>query len=807
MAAAAPLREWAAGIRRALLFLRDATAQQRDRVQLPVGAWREALSTREEDAGLVALLDEAFARLEENVGAARQEAAGACLEALARLEQGKGARTRPRKPSPAPGPGEVRGQLVESTSAIRGVGPKRAQELSKFGLETVEDVLWHLPFRYEDRRRLGTTRDLRAGETQTLVVSVRRADEKSVGRSRRRILSVLASDADGGIELIWYHQVRWFSSRMKEGSRWLVYGRVEAGYGSYLRMVHPEVEALAEGEDAPTAGLVPVYEKPTAMPPQTMRRIVDAALDEFLGSVPVLLPAGLREEHGLLPLPDALDAVHRPASEVEVEALSEMRSEGHRSIVFEELFLVQLGLLLRKASSEEARGISFDCRGHLADTMIGALPFSLTGAQQRVIGEIASDMGRPNPMHRLVQGDVGSGKTVVAVAAALRAIEAGYQAVLMAPTELLAEQHWKTVQRVAGDLPVRLGYLSGEVGAGARRELLPALAAGEPAFVVGTHALIQEEVRFGQLGLAVIDEQHRFGVMQRAILGRDDEGGVSPDVLLMTATPIPRTMALSVYGDLDLSTIDELPPGRKPIRTEVLPANRRDRAWERLQSEVAAGRQAYVVFPLIEESENSDLRDATQGAEELSARFPELRVALIHGRLPARERESRMREFQAGDWDVLVATTVIEVGIDVPNATLMVIEHAERFGLSQLHQLRGRVGRGDAEASCLLIAEFAQSKEARERLRVMTETGDGLKIAEADLSIRGPGAMLGTRQSGLPDFRVANLLRDQELLHAARRSAAELLSRDPGLVDDEHRSLREGLERLWAGRLGLARVG
>ena len=847
MATPAPLQEWVAGIRRALLFLRDATPERSGRVQLPVAAWREALASRGESGRHVGALEDAFSRLEQARGAARQEAAEACLAALAAFERsgagtaapnaaessrktprgGKAAGSRsgtkkaaaasapggpkeaPRRPSSAAAVESIAdaGVLAGATGAIRGVGPKREKELAKYGLETLEDVLWHLPFRYEDRRRLGTTRDLCAGETQTLVVQVRRCDEKSVGRSRRRILSVLANDADGGIELIWYHQVRWFSSRMKEGSRWLVHGRVEAGYGSFLRMVHPEVEALAEEEEAPAAGLVPVYEKPTAMPPQTMRRIVEAAVTEFASAIPVLLPESLRREHGLLALPDAMAAVHQPDADADSEALAEMRSEGHRSIVFEELFLVQLGLLLRKASSEEAPGISFSNSATLAARMIEGLPFALTGAQQRVIEEISSDMGRPHPMHRLVQGDVGSGKTVVAVAAALRAIEAGHQAVLMAPTELLAEQHWKTVQRVAGGLGVRLAYLSGEVGAAERRELLPALADGEPALVVGTHALIQEEVRFGCLGLAIIDEQHRFGVMQRAILGRDGDAGAAPDVLLMTATPIPRTMALSVYGDLDLSTIDELPPGRKPILTEVLPASRRERAWGRIEAEVAQGRQAYVVFPLIEESENSDLRDATQGAEELAARFPQLRIALIHGRVAARDREVLMREFQAGQWDVLVATTVIEVGIDVPNATLMVIEHAERFGLSQLHQLRGRVGRGDAAASCLLLAEYAQSKEARERLRVMTETGDGLKIAEADLAIRGPGAMLGTRQSGLPDFRVANLLRDQDLLHEARRAAAGLLADDPGLEAAEHKALREGLERLWAGRLGLARVG
>jgi ATP-dependent DNA helicase RecG len=380
----------------------------------------------------------------------------------------------------------------------------------------------------------------------------------------------------------------------------------------------------------------------------------------------------------------------------------------------------------------------------------------------------------------------------------------------MAPTELLAEQHWSTVRRVADGLGVNLWYLTGEATAADRRAILPRLADGEPGLVVGTHALIQEDVRFASLGLAVIDEQHRFGVLQRQALSRrgEDDGQGAPDVLLMTATPIPRTLALSVYGDLDLSYIDELPPGRKPVSTQVFGMAQRKRAYELVRREVAAGRQAYVVYPLIEESEASDLRDATSGAAELANEvFPDLRIALVHGRVPSAERDRLMRAFKAGEYDVLVATTVIEVGIDVPNASVIVIEHAERFGLAQLHQLRGRVGRGSDAAYCLLIADWAQSAEAKERLRVMTETRDGLRIAEADLAIRGPGALLGTRQAGVPDFRVANLLRDAAILKDARAVAEEVLRADPDLSRPESAALAHMLHARWAGRLGLARVG
>jgi ATP-dependent DNA helicase RecG len=697
-----------------------------------------------------------------------------------------------------------------STTNVPGVGPTRADELAKFGLETIDDLLYHLPFRYDDRRLMRRAGELQAGDTASAVLEIRRVDQRNVGKGgKRAILSAVAGDETGSVELLWYHQIRWFRSRLKNGQRWLVHGRVERGYDFALRIVHPELEAIDEGEGGGgPPRIVPVYEKPTAMPVSTMRRIVHAAVDAAARLAPDVVPAAARRRHGLPPLADALRGVHRPGPDADAQALGASRSLDHRSIVFDELFLVQLGLLLRKAQVTREPGIAFAGPGELTARLIARLPFPLTGAQARVIDEIAHDQRAPHPMHRLLQGDVGSGKTVVAVAAALRAIECGWQAAIMAPTELLAEQHWSTVRRVADGLGVSLWYLTGEATAADRRAILPRLAAGEPGLVVGTHALIQEDVRFAKLGLAVIDEQHRFGVMQRAELAKRGSAEGVPDVLLMTATPIPRTLALSVYGDLDLSYIDELPPGRKPVSTQVFGMAQRKRAYELVRKEVAAGRQAYIVYPLIEESEASDLRDATSAAGELANEvFPDLRIALVHGRIPSAEREQLMRAFKAGEYDVLVATTVIEVGIDVPNASVIVIEHAERFGLAQLHQLRGRVGRGSDAAYCLLIADWAQSAEAKERLRVMTETRDGLRIAEADLAIRGPGALLGTRQAGVPDFRVANLLRDTAILKDARAVAEEVLRADPDLSRPESAALARMLHARWAGRLGLARVG
>ncbi len=832
-----PLAELLSSAARPLGYLRDADAGQRARTRLPVAAWLEHLEQLGSEQPEVAELAEIFRRLDE--AAARQQTeildrALILLRALAgeptptpiEVAAAAPAAPRPRPtvrpdaPRPPTAPKPLREEpptgeeiasylhaLAQPVTSLAGVGPQRGKELVKYGLETVEDVLYHLPFRYEDRRRLAVVEDLREGEAATVALTVSGVQDRSVGRRGRRVLRAVGRDETGGVELIWYHQIRFFRSRLKEGSRWLAHGRVERGYDMSLRMVHPEMEAADDGESAGAPRIVPVYEKPTAMPASAMRRIAHAAVQAHAASIPEAVPVEHRKRLGLRALADAFACVHDPGGDEDVDALSSVSSDCHRAIIFDELFFVQLGLLLRKATVAREAGIAFAPEGALTKQLLAELPFALTGAQSRVLNEIGADMQAARPMHRLLQGDVGSGKTVIAVAAALRAIEAGYQAVIMAPTELLAEQHWRTVQKVAGELGVGLWSLTGETPPAERRDALRELAGGRPGLAVGTHALIQDQVKFGRLGLAVIDEQHRFGVMQRAALSRTD-GGLPPDVLLMTATPIPRTMALSVYGDLDLSTIDELPPSRKPVTTRLFSAAQRARGYETVRAEISAGRQAYVVYPLVEESENSDLRDATSAAEELAAGpFSDFRVALVHGRMASAERDTVMRAFRDGDYDILVATTVIEVGIDVPNASVIVIEHAERFGLSQLHQLRGRVGRGSDAAHCLLIAEYAQSNDAKQRLRVMTETSDGLKIAEADLEIRGPGALLGTRQAGVPDFRVASLLRDAGTLREARALAQEILQADPDLSSEASRPMARLLDARWAGRLGLARVG
>ena len=836
-----PLADLVASVTRPLRFLREADAGQRARTRLPVAAWLARMeAVTGEPPGFAELaeifrglddeherqkdevLDRALALIEglgADLGMSSTHASEAAVSTPAPQAKPAAAGTEsgsagaPRRPEPlrdSATPAEVDRYLEGlrlPVTTLSGVGPARQKELVKYGLETVEDVLYHVPFRYEDRRQLAAVASLDEGEAATVSLVLSGIQDRSVGRKGRRVLRAVGRDETGVIELVWYHQIRFFRSRLKEGSRWLAHGRVERGYDTARRMVHPEMEAQDEVESSAAPRIMPVYEKPTAMPASAMRRIVHAAVRAHADAIPDTVPLVHRRRLDLRPLADAFRAVHDPGADEDVTALTRGVSDAHRAIIFDELFFVQLGLLLRKAAVASEAGIAFDGPGAKTKELLESLPFELTGAQRRVLDEITADMRLARPMHRLLQGDVGSGKTVIAVAAALRAIESGYQAVLMAPTELLAEQHWRTVQNVGGDLDVGFWSLTGETPPAERRAALDDLAAGRPGLAVGTHALIQDQVKFGRLGLAVIDEQHRFGVMQRAALSRAS-GDRPPDVLLMTATPIPRTMALSVYGDLDLSMIDELPPSRKPVTTRLFGASQRARAYEVVRSEIAAGRQAYVVYPLVEESEKSDLRDATSAAEELAAGpFAEFRVALVHGRMASADRDQVMRAFRDGEYDVLVATTVIEVGIDVPNASVIVIEHAERFGLSQLHQLRGRVGRGSDAAYCLLVADYAQSKEAKERLRVMTETSDGLRIAEADLEIRGPGAILGTRQAGVPDFRVASLLRDAAILKEARAVAEEILEADPDLSGEASAPLKRLLEVRWAGRLGLARIG
>ena len=714
--------------------------------------------------------------------------------------------------------------LEDSVQFLKGVGPRRGEMLEKAGLRTFEDLLFHLPFRYEDRRRIQTLREVGPGGEATLVGKVTAVREHRRPGRRGAILHALFTDESGWAELLWFQQAAYFRDRLKEGSLWLVHGRVEAAPRGGLQIVHPEIEALA-ASDAEVSGveakrlaagiarILPVYQKPGEIPVAAMRRIVGQVTEKYASVARSAVPEPVRARVGLLPVADALRYLHEPPRDADIEALHASATPAHRSLIFEELFALQVGMTLRKVERENQPGLVIARADDRLRAYFARLPFEPTRAQKRVVHEIAGDMARPQPMNRLVQGDVGSGKTVVAFAAALQAISAGYQVAVMAPTELLAEQHFATMRAWAEAEKIDIRLLTGGLKAAAAREVREAVASGHTDLVVGTHALIQDSTGFARLGLAIIDEQHRFGVAQRqsiqtSAVGADGRKGVRADTLLLSATPIPRTLSLTVYGDLDVSVIDELPPGRLPIVTRVIRTTARARLHQRMAAAMREGRQCYVVYPLVEESETMDLADATSMAEQLQqGPFHDFRVGLLHGRMKGAEKDAVMRRFKAGELDVLVATTVIEVGIDVPNATIMVIEHAERFGLAQMHQLRGRVGRGSQESFCCLVADVGQSRDSFERLMVMESTGDGFAIAEADLKLRGPGEYLGTRQSGTPALRAANLVRDGELLALARGEALAWLGKDPGLETGESAELRRVLTSRWEGLLDLAEVG
>jgi len=586
---------------------------------------------------------------------------------------------------------------------------------------------------------------------------------------------------------------------LKRGQRLVLHGKV-VRYKGAINLQHPDYEIVEAGEDERlhTGRLVPVYSTTEGLHQRALRRLMWSIVEQFTDGVAEILPEPARTRRRLVALPVALRDAHFPENE---NALA----TAHRRLAFDDFLFLQLGLAILRSRTTRARGVALNPPGDLVSRLRAALPYRLTSAQERVWSEIRRDMAAPFPMHRLLQGDVGSGKTVVAALAVLTAIEAGYQAAVMAPTEILAEQHFMTFRQLLEPLGVTVALLTSASRPRERKARRAALAAGEIACVVGTHALVQEGVEFRRLGLAVVDEQHRFGVEQRARLRAKGE---HPDLLVMTATPIPRTLALTLYGDLDVSVLDEMPPGRQPIKTVARTESKRAEIYEFVRKQISEGRQAYVVYPLVEESEVIDLKAATDMARHLQQDvFPELTVGLLHGRLGFEEKDAIMRRFKAGEIHVLVSTTVIEVGIDVPNATLMLIEHAERFGLSQLHQLRGRVGRGPWKSYGILLHAGKLTEDAERRIEAMTQTNDGFRIAETDLSLRGPGEFFGTRQSGLPQFRVADLLRDAAILEDARIEAQGIIATDPELKDDAHRGLREGLLQRWRGKLGLASVG
>ena len=692
--------------------------------------------------------------------------------------------------------------LATPLQYLKGVGPRRAADLEHAGLHTVDDLLHRFPIRYEDRSRLQPIVTLKPGQSASIAARILSCGLRSTRRPGFKIFEALVADQSGPLRAVWLNQP-FLRDVFAVGQRVVFYGPVEARAGAALQLTNPQYEILddEEGETIHTGRIVPVYEKTGTVTPKIQRRLVYDALQRLPAEVPDHLPEELRLRLHLPARHAALVGAHFPPSDQRVEDLNRFATPAQRRLIFEEAFLFQTGVLARRhAAAVEEKPATVRVDDRIRESARKVLPFRLTNGQKQALKEIVDDLQRPQPMNRLLQGDVGAGKTIVALLAALVAMENGLQVAFMAPTEILAEQHFLNISRLLQSSRFRVALLTGATSAAGRREQLAEVEAGSIHLVVGTHALVQGDVRFARLGLVVIDEQHRFGVVQRATLRGK---GLCPDVLVMTATPIPRTLALTVYGDLDISIIRDMPPGRLPVKTVAKPESRHDEIHAFVRGELDAGRQAYVIYPLVEESDKIDLKAATEMADHLAQEvFPAYRVGLLHGRLKADGKDRVMKAFAAGELHILVSTTVVEVGIDVANATVMVVEHAERFGLSQLHQLRGRVGRGGAQSFCFLLYQSPLSEEARERLKAMTETTDGFEIAERDLQLRGPGDFFGTRQAGMPTFRLIDLVRDRDLLDVAAREAARWF--------ESAAPAPQALDRLlhtWADRFRLIEIG
>ena len=707
---------------------------------------------------------------------------------------------------------------------VKGVGPKRTSLLQRLGIATVEDALWTIPWRYEDRSVMTPIGNLVPGMAASICGTVAKCEAKRTRNRRLSVLEVGIEDETGRMQVVFFNQP-YLEDVLAVGKRVMMSGRVIAGRQGWMvpRMDVAQYEVVGEGaESALHVGrIVPVYHETKGWTSRQARVLVKTLLDEHARELRDHLPVTLRARQRLIPIQEAIQDVHFPKAGTDARLLEQGKTPAHRRLAFEELFLLQMALATRQRSvQEQPKGLTFNPRAPIVGKLSRLLPFQLTAAQDQVIREIFRDMISQRPMNRLVQGDVGSGKTVVALHAIVMACGSGYQAALMAPTEILAEQHYRNLKDTLASLGLNVALLRGSDKATVKKAQAAQLASGEVQVAIGTHALIQKGVGFKNLGLAVVDEQHKFGVMQRKTL---IDKGYKPDVLVLTATPIPRTLAMTVYGDLDVSVIDMLPPGRRPVRTFLFSESQRRRAYQILKDELRNQRQAYVVYPLVEESEKTDLQAAIQGAEQLqNGEFAGFTVGLLHGRMKPTEKESVMADFKAGKIHLLVATTVIEVGVDVPNATIMMIEHAERFGLAQLHQLRGRVGRGAEQSYCLLMAtwlprsrpklgrhplgEEEPASNARERLDALVQSNDGFVIAEEDLRIRGPGEFFGFRQWGMPEFRVANIVRDSDLLQQARLEAFSLLKQDPQLSAPGHQGLKEAMLRKWEQKLELGSI-
>jgi len=697
--------------------------------------------------------------------------------------------------------------LTTSLTYVKGVGPARAAMLEVKGLAVVEDLLAYVPFRYEDRSNLKTIAQLAPGEMATVTVEVRSA--KLSGFKRRNLGLFEARFTDSSRAILvgkWFHG-GYLANVLAEGMKLSLFGKVEFdSYSGDLTMLHPEFEILAgEDDDGETSlhtgRVVPIYEAVSKMTTRVLRTIVHRVL-QSLDPLEDQLPLEIRQR---LKFPDRWTAIrqsHFPPPDADLRLLNQFRSPDQIRLIFEEFFWLECGITLKRRNARTLPGIAFAIDDRIRERVKAMLPFKPTGAQKRVIQEIAADMKTPRPMNRLLQGDVGSGKTIVAAEAAVIALENGYQVAVLAPTEILASQHGFYFKQILSKLGYVVALLTGSFTSREKGQLKKLVAEGLVHVVIGTHALLEKDVEFKKLGLAIIDEQHRFGVLQR--LGMTQKG-IHPDVLVMTATPIPRTLAMTLYGDLDVSVIDELPPGRKPIITKHATADRVEQVYSFLKRQIDEGRQAYVVYPVIEESETQAMKAAQQMYEHLSREvFPQIPVGLMHGRLGGNEKEAVMQRFKEGEIKILVSTTVIEVGVDVPNASVMLIEQAERFGLAQLHQLRGRVGRGAAQSYCILLTE-KMNDAARERVRTLVESTDGFYISEMDLKLRGPGEFFGTKQSGLPSLRVASILRDTEILEIARSEALAFVDHPPS-PEDLERAVAY-IRGHWQRRYGLVTVG
>lgn len=684
---------------------------------------------------------------------------------------------------------------------LKGVGPKLGALFSRNGIKTVLDLLQNYPRAYEDRRAARNISSLKDGDVVSLKATVLGVASYNMGKSSRKIYDILIRDSSGQIRCKYFRTpYKGYFERFVQGKEVRVVGKV-TNYRGRLEFHHPDLKDIEPTEDLKDA-LIPIYVETEGLNSAKIEKLILSIFEQIKEWPAEKLPLELVRSQGLISQAEALMRLHRP--EADSGALyNEFRSEPHRRIIFDEFFWLELYLASKRAGLKKENGLVFSDQCKSVEKLKDSLPFKLTRAQLQAFDEISRDLEIGKPMNRLVQGDVGSGKTLVSFLSVVKAYDSGFQACLMAPTEILAEQHFKNAHKLLHPLGVNVGMLTGRTKPKERTEILEKLLSGDIHFLIGTHALIEDWVQFRSLGLVIIDEQHRFGVAQR---GKLKNKGISPHFLIMTATPIPRTLAMTVYGDLDVSIINEMPVGRIPIQTRVITESKRVQALTFMAEHIQKGRQAYIVYPLVEESEKIDLKNATDEYTKLCQQFPKIRFGLLHGKMKPLEKEAIMTSFREHNIDVLVSTTVIEVGVDVPNASIMMIEHSERFGLSQLHQLRGRVGRGEHKSFCVLIMGYAISEETRTRIEFMEKTSDGFKVAEFDLEIRGPGEFMGSRQSGLPGFKMANLVRDFENLKLARDAAFNILERDPLLSKKENQALKEELMKAY-GPAALAGIG